>query len=59
MKFEVSVFRCNDTMYGNSPNTPTVTSRTNVHVSTKLQQVTATLERPLQSINLITVKSFL
>ena len=46
-------------MCGNSPNTPTVTSRTNAHVSTKLQQVTATLERQLQSINLITVKSFL
>ena len=46
-------------MYDNSLNTPTVTSRTNAHVSTKLQQVTATLERELQSVNLVTLMSLL
>lgn len=46
-------------MCGNSLNTPTVTSRTNAHVCTKLQHVTATLERQIQSINLITLMSLL
>lgn len=46
-------------MYDYNMNSPTVTIRTNIHVLTKLQHVTATLEREVQSVNLITTMSLL